>query len=671
MNPIFAQENEVMDTSQTAEFLQISTATVKNWIRHNYLMPINPAGKASFSTRAIAIFKENLTNGRIGRLRKRANKDKSAETFLPLEYLSDIEKVRDVNTAVNLISEYGVTLEEGLFFLALNYLYREGLVARISKIDDILTFDKKVFFHKQIRQEIINWSEKISFKSDKNFQSKILTTHIPRVRDFLGVVYQTLSSEGNKSKSGAYYTPLSIVERIVNDHIQSSNLKILDPCCGTGQFLLAALERLMAIGGQTGALRNVWGSDIDDIAVRIARINLIAKCGTLNDISPNIFCQNTLLDNKADLFSQRSPVNENFFDLVITNPPWGAKYSSLELSQLNLLFPDIRSGESFSFFIEKGLRYLKNGGILSYVLPESILNVKIHSDIRKRILNDAAILKIAYLNRVFKNVFTPVVRLDIQNNHPCATNEIAIQNGKDFKVKQRCFRENGHLEFRINIDREDKIIINKIFSQAHHTLAGQADWALGIVTGDNAKYLSGEKLPGYEGILTGKEVSKFVYCSPRQFIKYEPEKFQQVAPEWKYRAKEKLIYRFISKELIFSYDDKQMLTLNSANILIPKIDKYPAKVMLGLFNSSLYQYIFRKKFSSIKVLKGHIETLPLPNLDDEEISNIKKLVDDILIITNDVARRRQLLDEIDHFVMSHWGLTSKEMDFVLKSLRGE
>ena len=670
MSQIFAQEKEEMNIIQVAEFLEISTATVRNWIRHNYLMPVSPGQKTIFSARDVVIFKENLTNGQIGRLRKRANKDKSAETFLPLEYLSDIEKVRDVDSAVSLISEYGVTLEEGLFFLAINYLFREGLIGEIRRLEDALAFDKNSFFHKQIRQEIRSWSEKISFKSDESFQSKILTTHIPQVNDFLGVVYQTLSLEGNKSKTGAYYTPLSIVEGIVNDYIHSANLKILDPCCGTGQFLLVALDRLMTIGGQAEALRNVWGFDIDDIAVRIARINLIAKCKTRDDISPNIFCQNTLLDNKADLFFQQSPVNENYFDLVITNPPWGARYSGTELFQLNLLFPNIQSGESFSFFIEKGIRYLKNKGILSYVLPESILNVKIHGDIRKMMLSGASILKIAYLNRAFKNVFTPVIRLDIQNSRPSAANEIVIRNGKDFKVKQDCFAGNGNFEFHISIDREDKIILDKVFSREHHTLAGQAEWALGIVTGDNAKYLSGEKLPGYEGVLTGKEVLKFVYCLPRRFIKYEPEKFQQVAPESKYRAKEKLVYRFISKELVFSYDNKQMLTLNSANILIPKADKYPIKVILGLFNSSLYQYIFKKKYNSIKVLRGHIESLPLPDWDDEEIAGVKKLVDNVHA-ANDDSRRNQLLNEIDYFVVSHWGLTKKDSDFMLKSLRGE
>jgi hypothetical protein len=51
---------------------------------------------------------------------------------------------------------------------------------------------------------------------------------------------------------------------------------------------------------------------------------------------------------------------------------------------------------------------------LSYILPESILNVKVHEDIRKLLL-DYNILSIYELGRIFTGVFTEVIRLDIKN----------------------------------------------------------------------------------------------------------------------------------------------------------------------------------------------------------------------------------------------------------------
>jgi hypothetical protein len=90
-----------------------------------------------------------------------------------------------------------------------------------------------------------------------------------------------------------------------------------------------------------------------------------------------------------------------------------------------------------------------------------------------------------------------------------------------------------------------------------------------------------------------------------------------------------LIYKFISNKLVFSLDTNGVFTLNSANILIPKID-YPIKVILALFNSDLYQQIFQKRFNSIKVLKSHLQSLPLPILDSFTYKKIEESVDDVV-----------------------------------------
>ena len=657
-----------MDINQVANFLQISSATVRNWIKHSYLAPIDTTGKTRFFYQDVRSFKEDLINGRINRLRKRANKNRSTSTSLPIEYLSDPQKVHDINTAAKLIVEHNVSADEGLFFLTLNFLSQEGLVVKTARIDDLLAFKNRFFCHHQIMQEMRDWAKKILFKSNHDFQLKILATHVPQVQDFLGVVYQSLSAEGKKSQSGAYYTPRQIAEGIIGDHLRAPHLKVLDPCCGTGQFLLVALDRLISMSGEKNAIQNVWGQDVDAIAVQIARINVIAKCKTQDDVSPHIYCGNTLFENAIDLFAPKPCLEENFFYLVFTNPPWGAKFSSTELSQLSRLFPQIASRESFSYFIEKGLEYLKENGILSYILPESFLNVRIHEDIRKKILNNTSVIKTASLNRAFKNVFTPAIRLDIQKKSPPDSHRIEIENGKTFQVEQKTFLVNRGGEFHINVNQDDSIILDKIYSQNHSTLTGKADWALGVVTGDNARFLSSTKLPGYEPVLTGKEISKFTYHPAKHFIRFESKELQQAAPEHKYRVKEKLIYRFISKELVFSYDNQQQITLNSANILIPKTDQYPVKFILGLFNSSLYQYIFRKKFNSIKVLRSHIEALPLPHWPEQETNQITGLADTILDCGINQSRRNHFLHKLDELVMLQWGLTKEDMNLVSRSL---
>ena len=156
-------------------------------------------------------------------------------------------------------------------------------------------------------------------------------------------------------------------------------------------------------------------------------------------------------------------------------------------------------------------------------------------------------------------------------------------------------------------------------------------------------------------------LNKYFLSQASNFISFEPQKFQQVAPIEKYRAKEKLIYRFISNKLVFAYDDKQKLTLNSANILIPKIDNYPIKVILALFNSSLYQFIYSKKFNTIKVLRGNLEELPLPTLSEENYNKITKYIDEIISSSKTHS-------QLDLLIFKLFDISESEKEYILASI---
>ena len=350
--------------------------------------------------------------------------------------------------------------------------------------------------------------------------------------------------------------------------------------------------------------------------------------------------------------------------MIATNPPWGASFSKQEIKQLKQLYPKIHSVESFSYFLTKSFKLLKPSGILSFLLPESILNVQAHKDIREFILKSTQIKKIIYLNRVFKNVFTPVIRLDLQKDLKKTNSTIIKNTNTQYKAKQIQWTSNHDFIFDIHSHPLDTQIINKIYQVKHTTLKNKASWALGIVTGDNKKFIfsniPSQNSLAFEPIYRGKDIKKFVLSKkPSCFIKFQPKKFQQMAPEYKYRVKQKLIYKFISKNLTFAYDDQKRLTLNSANILIPQIPDYPIKVILALFNSCLYQFLFQKKFSSIKVLRSHIEALPLPLWDKKTFSKIIKL-------TNQVIRTQNKFQELDDYITHKFKLTKKEITRIKK-----
>ena len=636
---------DILNMKTAAELLGVSTATARNWVKRGRLPAYN---RKYFYREEVENIKLKLFSGELEKLNKRANKLKSEKTFVPEEHIKNQEQIDKINQIVSFIRENSIDTSTALFLLCLNFLKKERILLE-TDIREISQRKKAFFTNKQIQKEIESWLLDIGERNIKPHFSFLLESDLPRQKDILGIFYQSLLLEGKKSYGGSYYTPPNIACDITADYAQKDS-RVLDPCCGTGQFLLAFSEI-------TNNPLNIYGIDCDKTAVQIARINILTKFKNKN-FKPNIFCQNTLFDTGSeDLLSFQKGKYPKDFDVIATNPPWGARFSNKEIKKLKSLYPQIASFESFSYFLAKSLDLLSYSGVISFLLPESILNVKAHRDIRKLILEKAQIKKIIYLNRVFKNVFTPVIRLDLEKNRK-KTRQTAVHNGnRAYKVRQLRWKGNPDFIFDIHSNKFDSEIIDKIYRTKHITLKNNARWALGIVTGNNKKFVSNQNKEGFEPVYKGKDVKKFVLDKPCSYIKFQPEKFQQTAPEEKYRAKEKLIYRFISKNLIFAYDNKKRLTLNSANMLIPEISDYPIKVIAALFNSSLYQFIFQKRFSSIKVLRSHVEDLPLPLWDRQTFSQITKLADK-------AAQNQCFFQELDSCIINKFLLSEKEKSHI-------
>lgn len=651
MNPIFAENtlDQIVTTEKVAAMLGISTATVRNWVKCGHIRPLEPHRQNDFAVTEIENIRRQIQNGELEKLNKRANKSRAEKTFIPDEYLGDDGSITDVQKIVSFIQEKQIDVQLALLLLALNILEKSNVVTLTDEVSDFGDLFLSKFTNDQLRIELAEWLQLIEkpLAITEELQY-LLKCNIPGRRDFLGVIYQSLLFEGSKSKQGSYYTPKEIVNSIVCEYV-SDGMKALDPCCGTGQFLLSFAEKI-------SDPEKIYGIDIDPTAVRIARFNVLLFYKD-KKFSPNIVCKNTLFDiGKYDLFSLDDE-NIKDFDVIATNPPWGLHFSKQDADKLEVNFCDITSGESFSYFLSKSIELLADGGVLSFILPESILNVKTHQDIRKIIIDKSKILKVSYLDRVFKNVFTPVVRLDLKKVNDRGSIEI-LKGKEKYSLNQSRWQENESNIFDIHVNNQDEVILDKVYRIPHQTLKGKAEWALGIVTGDNKRHLTNKKGDGREAVFKGKEVEKFVLAAPSNFIEFTPDKFQQVAPVEKYRAEEKLIYRFISKRLVFAYDDKQSLTLNSANVVIPRIENYPMKVIAAIFNSSLYQFLFQKKFSTIKVLRGHLEQLPLPQLDEDAVERIAKLVDSIIHQNRDSG-------ELDQFILDIFGLTESEKEHII------
>ena len=167
--------------------------------------------------------------------------------------------------------------------------------------------------------------------------------------EFNSNVYEKFIGKENQEKKGAYYTPLFLVDYIVEktvaehlSHTSVSSCRILDPACGSGIFLVESLRRIIdhyvAHAGKEElvgekyqdklkalARENIFGIDSDESAVQVAAFSVYltlldyqkpADISTFrfpNMLETNLICRDTFLD---------SPFAGMEFDYIIGNPPW-------------------------------------------------------------------------------------------------------------------------------------------------------------------------------------------------------------------------------------------------------------------------------------------------------------------------------------------------------------
>jgi hypothetical protein len=137
-----------------------------------------------------------------------------------------------------------------------------------------------------------------------------------------------------------------------------------------------------------------------------------------------------------------------------------------------------------------------------------------------------------------------------------------------------------------------------------------------------------------------------------------------------YRAPEKLLYRFICNQLVFAYDDKQTLSLNSCNIVIPRLEGIKMKYILAILNSRVAQFIYKKQFNSVKVLRSHIENIPIPIVNESIQDKIISLTD-LLIQGQDYDSTIRLYEELDHTIFELFHLSTNEQQTIKDAVDGE
>ena len=544
-----------------------------------------------------------------GRLMSRANKQLSTKTILPLEYFSNKDNVADIQRFVTFCKEKKYKVEDVLFSVGVKLLKEAGI------------YEKP-----HVAAALSSWRFPSTLSSLSTLSSSSLLALPPLPTDefdLLGLLYQCFLVEGEKNRKGSYYTPLEVARNMTKDLDFSKGQTFFDPCCGSGAFLLAL---------DGASPEQVLGCDNDPIAVMIAKFNLLLKYPS-QVFDPQIVC--------CDYLSPKYPKVSKNPSFIISNPPWGA-----------VIFDEknnpISTKESFSFFFEKAFNQLEDGGKIRFLLPESILNVKCHRNFRKFLLENTDIQSITMYNGSFSGVQTKYIDISVCHSEhrrceePVKHQVNVYENGSSHTVSKAAFYITNNLNFNLLSD-SDLEKVQKIIAKKKYTLKDSI-WALGVITGDNKNKVKTKRGRGMEPIYTGKEIEAYTLKQPKKFIKYKRTDYQQVAKDVIYRADEKLVYKFISKNLVFAYDNSKSLFLNSANILIPRIPGMSIKTVLAFLNSELFKFLYKSLFGEIKILKGNLLELPFPVISPETDKKLTELVNQVL------KGNKEAIKEIDEVI---------------------
>jgi type I restriction-modification system DNA methylase subunit len=327
----------------------------------------------------------------------------------------------------------------------------------------------------------------------------------------------------HRKEQGIYYTPIYIVDYIVRStlgemlkdkEVDAEKIRVLDPACGSGSFLIKAFDVLNGhflkndrdysqtqLDFETGTtftrkvkiLQNsIFGVDLDKQAVEIAQLNLLLKIAEKGHRLPlleqNIKCGNSLIDDEEIAHDKAFKWEEKFkeimdesgFDIIIGNPPYGALLSNDEKAFIKTTF-ESASGryDSYYYFIERAIKLLSAGGFLGFITPDTWLTNYQTKKLRKLILSTCAIIKVVSLPQsVFSeaNVDTCIIIVQKEpNNEIRRKNKVFVSIlGKDanlgnllrnvfeseFRAMQEDWMENKRYLF--NIYQSNKILVDRI-----------------------------------------------------------------------------------------------------------------------------------------------------------------------------------------------------------------
>ena len=481
------------------------------------------------------------------------------------------------------------------------------------------------------------------------------------------------------------------------------NIKIVDPACGSGAFLITTFEYLLnynnylddKIFDLTGVKdlfsdttkeilqNNIFGVDLNKESVEITKLSLWLKTAdgnkTLATLEDNIKCGNSLIDDPEIAgemaFNWEKEFPEIFenggFDIVVGNPPY-VDIKSLNPVEVKYYFKRFLTTENrvnlYSIFIEKGIEILSKNGILSFINPNSMLVNDSYAKLRDLIFS-----KITHIVKLPDNIFeeakVETIIFEIKNSenkinvvnvikYNKSEKIVSIDENKIIKIyKSDWDTEKKH--FNIYISKKEKEILNKIENE-NLKLEDIADFTLGITPYDKYRghdeetikkrlFHSDTKIDSTcKPLITGENIQRyFIDNKIKEYIKYG---------EWLGAKREERFFnepRILIRQIISGkppriyagYTEESLYFTQIGFGIISKNEGINNKYILVILNSLImnfyhkYMYLDLEKDLFQKILIANCKKLPIKEISLEAQQPFIEKADKMLSLNKDLQEK--------------------------------
>ncbi|OWP54098.1 MAG: hypothetical protein B2I18_01980 [Cuniculiplasma sp. C_DKE] len=646
-------------------------------------------------------------------------------------------------------------LEENQLQSNVRQWYAKGkghLVKEISRIykdyDD--KYNSKLFAHhlcddlyieNEALQEVIeglNQSKDKSYRYDFSIIESDVLGNI--YEQYLGNILKSTpkrakleESKIHRKEQGIYYTPSYIVDYIVKNTVgkyikthtpeEIRKVRILDPACGSGSFLIRAYRELENYWNQQYGNQetlkfdegesfysmkveilknNIFGVDLDPKAVEIAQLNLLLQISETKQRLPllqnnikvgNSLINDTSVSDKAFKWEEEFPeiMKEGGFDIVVGNPPY-YNISSNGILKNTKEFSEVANGvvNSASLFMKKGKSLLKNSGFLGFIIPKSFLIVDSWKVIRDNML-ETKFIAIKDVSMAFEDVGLEqivIINQNIKESNPKVV--IESVDRPSFLIPQSFFKDRHLILTSLNPKLLD--IVNRI-EQETIRLSEISEMPRGVTV--RSDEFASTMTKDTVQVLGGTNIERFLIKNgnKRKPNRYLPKDDERLLSKISIFIPNRIIYQNIASsvpKIVATIDKVGYPTDDTLNNLLIKDNRFSNEYILGILNSNLMTFYLRYVIINNSILTVHLDKpylglIPIKIASKENQKEIEDLVDTIIQIHSNIAKNDNipndanlklkneaimLEEKLNHFIYGLYGLSTKDLNVIEDLISG-